>query len=74
MVYSVPPNPNISKPVENILGSHRRVRVIEPPDYFESWLCVKYSSSVIRGLRWHSGRSAVLEKTCPCSKERNRKT
>jgi UDP-N-acetylglucosamine 2-epimerase (non-hydrolysing) len=35
VVYSVHPNPNVRKPVENILGSHDRIRVIEPPDYFK---------------------------------------
>jgi UDP-N-acetylglucosamine 2-epimerase (non-hydrolysing) len=35
VVYSVHPNPNVRKPVENILGSQDRIRVIEPPDYFK---------------------------------------
>jgi UDP-N-acetylglucosamine 2-epimerase (non-hydrolysing) len=34
VVYSVHPNPNVRKSVEDILGSHDRIRVIEPPDYF----------------------------------------
>jgi UDP-N-acetylglucosamine 2-epimerase (non-hydrolysing) len=33
-VYSVHPNPNVRKPVEEILGGHDRIRVIPPPDYF----------------------------------------
>jgi len=33
VVYSVHPNPNVRKPVESILGSYERIRVIEPPDY-----------------------------------------
>jgi UDP-N-acetylglucosamine 2-epimerase (non-hydrolysing) len=35
VVYSVHPNPNVRQPVENILGSQDRIRVIEPPDYFQ---------------------------------------
>lgn len=35
VVYSVHPNPNVRKSVENILGSQDRIRVIEPPDYFK---------------------------------------
>ncbi len=34
VVYSVHPNPNVREPVESILGSHDRIRVITPPDYF----------------------------------------
>ncbi len=34
VVYSVHPNPNVRKPVENILGSQDRIRIIAPPDYF----------------------------------------
>jgi UDP-N-acetylglucosamine 2-epimerase (non-hydrolysing) len=34
VVYSVHPNPNVRKPVESILGSQDRIRVIAPPDYF----------------------------------------
>jgi UDP-N-acetylglucosamine 2-epimerase (non-hydrolysing) len=34
VVYSVHPNPNVREPVERILGSHERIRVIQPPDYF----------------------------------------
>jgi UDP-N-acetylglucosamine 2-epimerase (non-hydrolysing) len=34
VVYSLHPNPNVRQPVESILGSHDRIRVIEPPDYF----------------------------------------
>ncbi|MBI4963108.1 MAG: UDP-N-acetylglucosamine 2-epimerase (non-hydrolyzing) [Desulfomonile tiedjei] len=33
VVYSVHPNPNVRGPVERILGSHERIRVIPPPDY-----------------------------------------
>jgi UDP-N-acetylglucosamine 2-epimerase (non-hydrolysing) len=35
VVYSVHPNPNVRRPVARILGSHDRIRVIEPPDYFK---------------------------------------
>jgi len=34
VVYSVHPNPNVRTPVEEILGSRERVRIIPPPDYF----------------------------------------
>lgn len=34
VVYSVHPNPNVRKPVESILGSQDRIRIIAPPDYF----------------------------------------
>ncbi len=34
VVYSLHPNPNVRKPVESILGTQERVRVIPPPDYF----------------------------------------
>ena len=44
VVYSVHPNPNVRKPVEDILGSHDRIRVIEPPDYFKfvALMCDSY--------------------------------
>jgi UDP-N-acetylglucosamine 2-epimerase (non-hydrolysing) len=34
VVYSVHPNPNVKRPVEEILGNHDRVRLVPPPDYF----------------------------------------
>jgi len=34
VVYSVHPNPNVRRPVQSILGSQARIRVIPPPDYF----------------------------------------
>jgi UDP-N-acetylglucosamine 2-epimerase (non-hydrolysing) len=33
IVYSLHPNPNVRGPVENLLGSHPRIRIIPPPDY-----------------------------------------
>jgi len=32
-VYSVHPNPNVRKQVDDILSSHDRIRIIPPPDY-----------------------------------------
>jgi UDP-N-acetylglucosamine 2-epimerase (non-hydrolysing) len=35
VVYSVHPNPNVRAPIEEILGSHDRIRLISPPSYFQ---------------------------------------
>ncbi|MEW6137462.1 MAG: UDP-N-acetylglucosamine 2-epimerase (non-hydrolyzing) [Thermodesulfobacteriota bacterium] len=35
IVYSVHPNPNVRGPVEKLLGSHPRIRIIPPPDYLK---------------------------------------
>jgi UDP-N-acetylglucosamine 2-epimerase (non-hydrolysing) len=34
VVYSAHPNPQVRKPVEEIVGSHERILVIDPPPYF----------------------------------------
>ena len=47
VVYSVHPNPNVRKSVENILGSQDRIRVIEPPDYFKFVALMSHSYFII---------------------------
>ena len=42
IVYSVHPNPNVRGAVEMLLGSHKRIQVIPPPDYLNFvWLMKK---------------------------------
>jgi UDP-N-acetylglucosamine 2-epimerase (non-hydrolysing) len=47
VVYSVHPNPNVRKSVEDILGSQDRIRVIEPPDYFKFVALMSHSYFII---------------------------
>jgi UDP-N-acetylglucosamine 2-epimerase (non-hydrolysing) len=47
VVYSVHPNPNVRKSVEDILGSQDRIRVIEPPDYFKFVALMGHSYFII---------------------------
>jgi UDP-N-acetylglucosamine 2-epimerase (non-hydrolysing) len=46
-VYSVHPNPNVRGPVEEILGSHDRICLIDPPDYFKFVALMNRSSLII---------------------------
>ena len=47
VVYSVHPNPNVRGPVESILGSHERTRIIPPPDYFRFVALMKEAFFII---------------------------
>ncbi len=35
VVYSAHPNPNVRGPLQELLGSHERIKVIPPPDYLK---------------------------------------
>ena len=47
VVYSVHPNPNVRGPVERILGSHERIRIIPPPDYVQFVALMKEAFLII---------------------------
>lgn len=46
VVYSVHPNPNVRKPVHNILGEHERIHLVEPLDYLP-FACLMRQAYVI---------------------------
>jgi UDP-N-acetylglucosamine 2-epimerase (non-hydrolysing) len=47
VLYSLHPNPRVAQAVQEVLGSHPRIRIVPPPDYFQFVALMKESFLII---------------------------